>query len=237
MSDGAGADRAAVLAAGLAAVEQRVAAACAAAGRARDDVRLVAVSKTWPASDVEAVAGLGVHDVGEARDQEAAPKAQALAHLPLRWHFLGQLQTNKARSVASYAAVVHSVDRTRLVGALSDGAQRAGREVRVLLQVSLDGDPDRGGVLPADAPALADAVAGAPGLVLGGVMAVAPRGADPRAAFDALVALGAGLRRDHPGALDVSAGMSGDLEQAVAAGATLLRVGTALFGHRPPLLR
>ena len=237
MSDGAGADRAAVLAAGLAAVEQRVAAACAAAGRARDDVRLVAVSKTWPASDVEAVAGLGVLDVGEARDQEAAPKAQALAHLPLRWHFLGQLQTNKARSVASYAAVVHSVDRTRLVGALSDGAQRAGREVRVLLQVSLDGDPDRGGVLPADAPALADAVAGAPGLVLGGVMAVAPRGADPRAAFDALVALGAGLRRDRPGALDVSAGMSGDLEQAVAAGATLLRVGTALFGHRPPLLR
>jgi PLP dependent protein len=228
------ADRRTELAAALAQVEDRLATACAAAGRARDEVLLVAVTKTRPASDVALLAELGVTDVGESRDQEACAKAAELRALPLRWHQVGRLQRNKARSTARWASVVQSVDRLALVTALSDGAVRAGREVEVLLQVSLDGDPGRGGALPADVPALADAVASAEGLVLRGVMAVAPLGADPAPAFDRLRAVAARLRADHPAADAVSAGMSGDLEAAVAAGATIVRVGTALLGHRPP---
>lgn len=223
------------LAAGLAAVEERVATACREAGRPRADVQLVAVSKTWPASDVALLAELGVGDFGENKDQEAAAKAEQVPGV--RWHFLGRLQTNKARSVASYATTVHSLDRPRLAEALAAGARRAGRTVEVLVQVSLDGDPDRGGALPSDVPALAALAAGLEGLRLSGLMAVAPLGQDPRAAFDRLASLAEQVRADHPGATALSAGMSGDLEAAVAAGATHLRVGTALFGHRPPLLR
>jgi pyridoxal phosphate enzyme (YggS family) len=225
-------ERARELADALAALEQRLADACRAAGRTRSDVVLVAVTKTHPASDVEALRALGVTDFGENRDQEAKAKAQAVPGV--RWHFVGGLQTNKARSVAGYADVVHSVDRPALVEALAAGAQRAGRELDVLLQVSLDGDPERGGALPADVPALADAAAAADGLRLAGVMAVAPLGADPAVAFAALAALAQRLRVDHPDATAVSAGMTGDLEQAVAAGATHVRVGTALLGRRPP---
>jgi PLP dependent protein len=228
------ADRRTELAEALGALERRLAAACAAAGRSREQVRLVAVTKTRPASDVALLAGLGVTDVGESRDQEASAKAAALAGLPLRWHQVGRLQRNKARSTARWASWVHSVDRAPLVAALSDGAVRAGRELAVLLQVSLDGDPGRGGALPADLPALADEVAAAEGLVLRGVMAVAPLGEDPARAFDRLADVAARLRADHPAADAVSAGMSGDLEAAVAAGATIVRVGTALLGHRPP---
>jgi PLP dependent protein len=224
--------RLAELQAALGRVEQRLAAACAAAGRPREDVVLVAVTKTWPASDCALLRDLGVRDLAENKDQEAARKAAEVEGV--RWHFVGQLQTNKARSVASYADVVHSLDRPRLARALSDGAQRAGRELEVLVQVSLDGDPDRGGALPADVPALAEAAAGLPGLRLAGVMAVAPQGADPAAAFARLAEVAAALRADHSGATTVSAGMSGDLEQAVRAGATHVRVGTALLGGRPP---
>ncbi|MCU1674954.1 MAG: alanine racemase domain protein [Frankiales bacterium] len=223
------------LAANLAAVEERVAAACAAAGRARDEVRLVAVSKTWPASDVAALRDLGVTDFGENRDGEAAEKVAAVTGV--RWHFVGAVQTNKARSVTSYADVVHSVDRTGLVDALSRGAVRADRTVDVLVQVSLDGDPSRGGALAADVPALADEAASADGLRLAGVMAVAPLGEDPAAAFARLAAVAERLRQTHPYATTVSAGMSGDLEAALEAGANALRVGTALFGHRAPLSR
>ena len=211
--------------------------ACADAGRDRTEVTVVAVSKTWPAADVRLLRELGVRDFGENRDQEAADKA---AQVPdVRWHFVGQLQTNKARSVASYAAVVHSLDRPRLARALSAGAELAGRTVDVLVQVALDdeGGAGRGGATPADVPALADLVAELPGLRLAGVMAVAPLGDDPAAAFGSLQALARALRERHPGAGCVSAGMSSDLEAAVAAGATHLRVGTALFGRRPPLLR
>lgn len=219
----------------LTVLEQRLAAACAAAGRRRDEVVLVAVTKTRPASDVLALRELGVHDVGENRDQEARTKA---AQVPgVRWHFVGGLQTNKARSVARYATAVHSVDRPELVHALSDGAERAERVVDVLLQVSLDGDPARGGALVADVPALAAQAAAAPGLRLSGVMAVAPLGADPAAAFATLSRVAQQLRVEHPQAVAISAGMSGDLEQAVAAGATHVRVGTALLGHRPPPAR
>lgn len=227
------------LAAGLATVEDRIAAACAAAGRQRAELTLIVVTKTWPATDVRLLAELGVRDVGEARDQEAAPKAAECTGLGLRWHFLGQLQTNKARSVVGYADWIHSVDRPRLITALDEAATRAGRTPRCLLQVNLDeqaasDDAGRGGAAPADVPALADALAAAPGLELAGLMAVAPLGADPARAFDRLAALAASLRSAHPQATVISAGMSGDLEAAVAAGATHLRVGTAVLGSRPP---
>ena len=143
----------------------------------------------------------------------------------------------KAASVAAYASVVESCDRPRLVPALSAGALRAGRELDVLVQVSLDGDPERGGATIADVPALADAVAAADGLRLSGVMAVAPLGQEPARAFGRLAELAERLRQDHPEARELSAGMSGDLEQAVAHGATHVRVGTALLGPRPPALR
>jgi pyridoxal phosphate enzyme (YggS family) len=232
---GAEISRADELAANLAALQDRVHAACAAAGRSRDDVTVIAVSKTWPASDVELLRDLGVRDFGENRDAEAAGKAAAVPDV--RWHFVGGVQTNKARSVASYADVVHSLDRSPLVAALSTGAVRAERTVEVLVQVTLDGDPARGGADPRDVPRLADEAAAAVGLRLAGVMAVAPLGVDPAAAFRRLSEVAESLRPAHPEATTISAGMSGDLEAAVAAGANALRVGTALFGHRPPLLR
>ena len=225
--------RAAVLAANLEAVEQRVAAACADAGRSRTEVTVVAVSKTWPASDVALLRDLGVRDFGENRDAEAAQKAAAVPDV--RWHFVGGVQTNQARRVASYADVVHSVDRPSLVEALSAGAARAGRTVEVLVQVDLDETPHRGGARPDDVPGLADLAAAADGLRLGGVMAIAPLGVDPAPAFARLALVAEQVRRQHPAATTISAGMSGDLEAAVAAGANLLRVGTALFGNRPPL--
>ncbi|CNG58702.1 pyridoxal phosphate enzyme%2C YggS family [Mycobacterium tuberculosis] len=240
MSGGTGPDeRRAELAAGLAAVRARIAAACAAAGRGADEITLIAVTKTFPASDVRLLAGLGLTDVGENRDQEARPKAAECAGLPLTWHFVGRLQTNKARAVAGYADVVHSVDRPRLVTALSEAAVRAGRTPRCLVQVSLDDDPaaGRGGAAPGAVPELAAAIEGAAGLRLGGVMAVAPLGADPLPAFTRLAGVAEEMRRNHPDARIVSAGMSGDLEQAIACGATHLRVGTALLGGRRAIVR
>jgi len=225
------------LAANLAAVRRRIEAACSAAGRPAGDVTLIAVTKTFPVSDVRLLAGLGVRDIGENRDREAAAKAAACADLGVRWHFVGQVQTNKARSVASYAHVVHAVDRPRLVAALDQAAQRADRRLTCLVQVDLDPDPDprRGGAQPDAVPGLAAAIAGSASLDLGGVMAVAPLAAPPAAAFERLAAVAEALRRNHPEATIVSAGMSGDIEVAVATGATHVRVGTAVLGARPPL--
>ncbi|MFF5204602.1 YggS family pyridoxal phosphate-dependent enzyme [Streptosporangium sp. NPDC000396] len=225
------------IAAGLAEVEAKIAEACQAAGRRREELTLIAVSKTYPASDVRLLAELGVTDVGENRDQEASVKARECADLGLTWHFVGQLQTNKARSVVGYADVVHSVDRPRLVSALSHEAVKAGREITCLVQVALDGDPARGGARPEDVAALADAVAGAEAVRLGGVMAVAPLGEEPARAFARLWEIAQSVRRAHPGADVISAGMSGDMSEAIANGATHLRVGTALLGRRKPFVR
>jgi pyridoxal phosphate enzyme (YggS family) len=227
--------RADELAERLSALEQRLAAACTAAGRGRDEVALVAVTKFHPACDVRALRDLGVARFGESRDQEARRKAAEVEGV--RWHFVGRLQSNKAASVAAYASVVESCDRLRLVPALSAGAVRAERELDVLVQVSLDGNTERGGAPAADVPALADAVAAAEGLRLAGVMAVAPLGEEPARAFARLAELADRVRQDHPDAREMSAGMSADLEQAVACGSTSVRVGTALLGPRPPVLR
>jgi len=225
------------LAGHLAEVRQRISAACAAAGRDPGDVTLIAVTKTWPASDVRLLYELGVADIGENRDAEAAPKAAACQDLNLTWHFIGQLQTNKCASVARYASFVHSVDRPRLVRALGNAARRAQRQVQCLIEVSLDADPARGGAVEADVPALAEAVAGESGLVLAGVMAIAPLSEPPAEAFGRLLVSAAAVRAVRSAATMISAGMSGDLEAAVAAGATHLRIGTALLGGRGPVVR
>ncbi|WP_405815743.1 YggS family pyridoxal phosphate-dependent enzyme [Streptomyces sp. NBC_01390] len=236
-------DRKGELAANLAAVEERIATACSAAGRKREEVTLIVVTKTYPASDVRILWELGVRHVAENRDQDAAPKAEECADLALTWHFVGQLQTNKVRSVVGYAGVVQSVDRDRLVSGLSREAVRAGREVGCLIQVALDAEEsargERGGVGPGGIGELADLVAGAEGLRLDGLMTVAPltgpyAGREP-AAFERLMDLSTAMRRTHPAANMVSAGMSADLEKAVTAGATHVRVGSAVLGVRPRL--
>ncbi len=223
------------LEANLAAVRARIGGACERAGRDPDDVRLVVVTKFFPASDVRLLADLGVTDVGENRHQEAEAKAAECADLDLRWHFVGALQSNKAAAVARYADVVESVDRRKLVGALDRGAGERDADIDVLIQVSLDepGADHRAGVDPDGLADLADAVAGADRLRLRGVMAVAPLGADPAAAFRHLGEVRARMLQQHPAATWLSAGMSGDLEQAVEAGATHVRIGSAVLGTRP----
>ncbi|MEU7617431.1 YggS family pyridoxal phosphate-dependent enzyme [Micromonospora rifamycinica] len=237
-------DRRAELAAGLAAVRTRIAGACVAAGRDPAGVTMIAVTKTYPAGDAVALAGLGVVDLGENRDQEAAPKAAevAAAGVTARWHFIGQLQRNKARSVVRYADVVHSVDSARLARALAAAAESGrDRPLETLVQVSIDGDPARGGALPGSADPdrgldpVAEALAGAGALRLAGLMAVAPLGWEPERAFARLAEVAAAFRARHPAATALSAGMSGDLEVAIGYGATHVRVGSALLGMRSTL--
>ena len=223
----------------LAEVRTRIDSACAAAGRT-DPVTLVVVTKTFPVSDVVLLHELGVIHVGENRDQEARLKRQDAGDLGLQWHMIGQVQRNKAASVARWADVVESMDRLALVDALSKGAIAADRSIDVLVQVNLDPQvrPERGGVAPGAALELADAVAGAPGLVLRGVMGVAPlpeeaAGADHAFALLAEVRELIGAR--HPMATQMSGGMSGDLEDAIVHGATQVRIGGAVLGSRPPV--
>jgi PLP dependent protein len=225
------------LAANLEQVRRRISGACAAAGRPVKEVALIAITKTFPASDVVLLAELGVTDVGENRDQEAAPKVAEVASryansAVLRWHFVGALQTNKCASVVGYASLIHSVDRLRLVDALGRAAKDSA--VRCLVQVDLDetNRPGRAGARPDEVDTLADAIAGDSRLELAGVMAVAPLGTDPEPAFRKLAEIADAVRLRHPSARIISAGMSGDLEQAVANGATHLRVGSALLGAR-----
>jgi PLP dependent protein len=225
------------LAARLAAVRARIRAACEAADRRPEDVTLIAVTKTFPASDVRLLNGLGVRDFGENRDAEAAPKAAQCADLDLVWHFVGQLQTNKAASVARYATFVHSVDRPRLVHSLGAAARQAGRVIECLIEVSLDGDPARGGALAGEVPGLAEVLMAEAGLVLAGVMAIAPLGGPADRAFARLLDSAAVVRAIRPAATMISAGMSGDLEAAIAAGATHVRIGTALLGDREARVR
>ena len=193
-------DRREELASNLAAVEERINAACTAAGRSRDELTLVVVTKTYPASDVDLLAELGVTDVGENRHPEAEDKWAEVTH-PIRRHFVGGLQTNKAGAVARYADVVQSVDRLKLARSLSRGAEAAGRELGCLVQVDFDGrSSGRSGAAPDDVDALAAEIESLPHLRLDGVMTVAPLGVDPRPVFDELVALSARVRSLHPGA-------------------------------------
>ncbi len=220
-------------------LDARVAAACRAAGRQRSEVTVIAVTKTRPASDVRILAGLGLRDFGENRAAEGSAKAHDCIDLAARWHMIGQIQTNKAGAVVGFADVVHSVDRPALIDALQRRCALAGRHLEVLVQVNIDppgaggSSAGRGGADPADLLGLCDQVAGAADLTLRGLMAV-PHPQEPAAvAFERLSRLAAAVRSDFPGATWLSAGMSADLEHAVLAGATHLRVGTALLGDRP----
>jgi pyridoxal phosphate enzyme (YggS family) len=222
----------------LDAVRSRIELACAAAGRDPGELTVIAVTKFFPASDAALLADLGVADLGENRDQDAAVKVEQVRTLTaalVRWHFVGRLQTNKARSVARYADLVHSVDRPSLLPALEEGARRSGRErLRILIQISLDEAEGRGGVQAANAIELARIAADHSHLDVAGVMAIAPLGADPDPAFAALAEVSARLREVRASASLISAGMSGDLEAAIRHGATHLRIGTALLGRRDP---
>jgi len=228
-------ERAEELRAALGRVRERVATACRAAGRDPAEVDLLAVSKGFPAADVAALAAAGVTDFGENRDREAAEKAAAVPDV--RWHFVGRLQRNKCRSVARYASVVESVDSLRLADALAEAAQRQGRTVTALVQLSVDGAVGRGGAVEGDLFAVAERVASAEWLQLGGVMAIAPQQMAPDAAFAQVERVAGLVRARFPEARTVSAGMSGDMEAAIRHGATCVRVGTALFGVRAPLVR
>jgi pyridoxal phosphate enzyme (YggS family) len=230
------------LAAALKAVRARVDDAAKAAGRDPATVKLIAVTKTFPASDAALLAELGMPDLGENREQEGAAKAEEVARLSpnaqVRWHLIGRLQRNKARSAVRWADEIQSVDSERLAEALGHAVARAWEvhdrhgPLDVLVQASIDGDPDRGGCPLDELPRLADTVARSGELTLRGLMAIAPLSMPPDEAFERLANAAERIRIDHPHATELSAGMSGDLEQAVRHGSTCVRVGTALLGAR-----
>lgn len=246
----AAADRMADLTTRLASLRARVARAAEDAGRPATAVTLLPITKFFPATDVAMLWRLGCRSFGESRAQEAMAKIAEFGNLvggeadaaPVRWHMVGQIQRNKARAVAAWADTVHSVDSTKVVTTLAAAAREAldqGRRaepLRVFVQISLDGDASRGGVDIAD-PAAVDRlcaeISTTGGVVLAGLMAVAPRGADPDVAFGALAVEHRRVLGNHPGASELSAGMSDDLEAAVRHGSTCVRVGTALMGQRP----
>lgn len=223
----------------LSTVQARVTAAATSAGRQPGEITLVAVTKTYPATDAAVLVRLGVTELGENRVDDLRAKAPEVTSG--HWHFVGQLQTNKVNRLVGVAGLVavHSVDRASLVSALGAAVARQDRPVPLecFLQVDLDPvpQPGRGGAGPGEVAGLAAAIAGTPGLRLAGVMAVAPRDRDPDDAFTELAGISDLLRRDHPDAVAVSAGMSSDLEAAIRHAATHVRVGAALLGRRRPL--
>jgi pyridoxal phosphate enzyme (YggS family) len=220
----------------LDAVEGRISSTLHGLGRSRDEVTLVVVTKNHPVDLAVELYGLGVRDFGENRDQEAGPKASAFAQLVTEssptWHFVGQLQSNKAKNVAAYADVVHSVDRESLLIALEKATAERPRPLDVFLQVNLTSDPGRGGVNPAELEPFAERVAGASGLNLLGIMAVAALDEPLESEFEKIAKLSQKLISVAPQAKFISAGMSQDFETALAYGATHLRIGTAITGKR-----
>jgi len=227
-------DRMSELQANLQDVEREISDACIAANRNRADVTLIAVTKTWPASDVDLLASLGITDVGENRDQEARPKRDEVQAKNLIWHAIGQLQTNKAKSVATWADVVHSVDRSDLVTALSKAVAGRQTPLKVLIQANLDPNPteNRGGALPDELQKLAELISECDGLHLQGVMGVAPLAGDDEMTFSRLQEFANQIQSSYPEANWISAGMSGDFATALKYGATHLRIGSSILGNR-----
>lgn len=220
------------LAARLSAIDTQIADAARRAGRDVDDLTRIVVTKFHPASVVRELHALGVRDVGENRQQEMSAKVDELQDLDVRWHFIGQAQTNKAAAIRSRADAVHSVDRERLADALHRAAEDDS-VLDVLVQINLTGDSGRGGVEPDAADALAEHVLGLGSLRLRGVMAVAPLDEEPASAFARLRDVADRVRLIAPDAAWISAGMTGDFAEAIAAGATHLRIGSAITGPRP----
>lgn len=212
-------------------MRRRIRAACALCGRAESSVTLLGVSKTRPAADIRAAVAAGLTDIGENYLQEALAKMPDLADLPITWHFIGPIQSNKTRAIAEHFAWVHSVDRLKIAQRLSE--QRPARlpPLAVCLQVNISGEASKSGCAVADLPALAEAVGALPNLRLRGLMAIPEPG--DRAAFAAMHAALTQLQRRWPQLDTLSLGMSADLEPAIAAGATIVRIGTDIFGRRP----
>ena len=218
-------------------IQTRIKNSCSAAGRDISEITLIAVTKTYPASDVDLLKQLGIENVGENRDQEASSKKSEVKN-QFNWHFIGQLQSNKAKSVVNYADLIHSVDRWSLAKEIQKSAQGINKVQPVLIQVDLDQsgpDPTRGGIWPAELSELASSIRQASHLDLQGLMSVAPLGEKPELAFARLKEIRVGFLKEHPQAQILSAGMSDDLEAAILHGATHLRIGSALLGERPKI--
>ena len=215
------------IASNLNGVHEQIKNAAHSSGRKLDEITLIAVTKTFPASDVHILASLDIHHYGENRDSEGAPKAAAV---PGTWHFQGQIQSNKLKSIASWANVIHSLDELRHIQALDKVAIH---RIGVFLQVSLDGAEGRGGALASDLSSLADAVLASVHLDLMGLMAVAPLDVPSDQAFEKLAAIHASFKSSYPQAIHLSAGMSNDFESAITHGATHIRVGSSILGSRP----
>ena len=218
-------------------IQSRIKNACSAAGRDVSEITLIAVTKTYPASDVDLLKQLGIENVGENRDQEASSKNSEVKN-QFKWHFIGQLQSNKAKSVVNYADLIHSVDRWSLAKEIQKSAQGINKVQPVLIQVDLDQsgpDPTRGGIWPAELNELVASINQASHLELKGLMSVAPLGEKPELAFARLKDIRVGFLKENPEAQILSAGMSDDLEAAILHGATHLRIGSALLGERPKI--
>ena len=218
-------------------IQARIESACTVAGRDISEITLIAVTKTYPAGDVDLLKQLGIENVGENRDQEASAKKLEVKS-EFKWHFIGQLQSNKAKSVVNYADLIHSVDRWSLAKEIQKSAQGKDKVQQVLIQVDLDQsgpDPTRGGIWPAELRELAQLINQASHLELKGLMSVAPLGEKPELAFARLKEIRVDFLKENPGAQILSAGMSDDLESAILHGATHLRIGSALLGERPKI--
>ena len=218
-------------------INSRISEACSRSKRNISEITLIAVTKTYPASEVDLLKQLGIENVGENKDQEASGKISQVKE-KFSWHFIGQLQSNKAKSVVTYAELVHSVDRLSLAKELQKSASAIAKKQKVLIQVDLDqSDPDRsrGGVWPADLAALAQFISQSENLELAGLMSVAPLGENPSEAFERLAQIRSDFLKNYPNAVILSAGMSEDLEAAIEHGATHLRIGSALLGERPKI--
>jgi pyridoxal phosphate enzyme (YggS family) len=219
--------RKAEIAENLQEVKERVIQAARSVNRDPAEIHLIAVTKTFPITDIEFLLQLGVSDFGENRDQEAAPKAQSLA---ATWHFQGQIQSNKIKSISKWADVIHSISSTKEILKFAQSP----RKHQVFLQVSLDGEVGRGGAAPSDLAQLAQLVNESNNLELSGLMAVAPLGQEPEKAFAHLAQINQEFREQFPNSKFLSAGMSGDFEAAIKYGATHVRVGSSILGSRSP---
>jgi pyridoxal phosphate enzyme (YggS family) len=217
-------------------IVDRIDLAAKASNRSSADVTLVVVTKNHPHQLVLDLLALGARDFGENRDQEAAPKAKEIASLTteaFRWHFVGQLQTNKVKTVLEYANFIHSLDRESLLTELQKRTEDRADPLGVFIQVNLTEDPDRGGVRVPDLMGFAEKVVASQGLKLEGLMGVGGLQVAPEAEFEKLANLSVQLQKVAPGARGLSMGMSSDFEVAIGYGATHLRIGTAITGNRP----
>jgi hypothetical protein len=218
------------IAAALKSVEVKILGAAKKAGRDRNEITLIAVTKTYPASDVEILRNLGVENFGENRSEEGVTKSEQVSGI---WHFQGQVQSRKLRDIADWASYVHSLDSADHVAKLSRIATELEKEISIFLQLSLDGAPDRGGVRSTELKALADTAANLPNIKLVGLMCVPPVELEHERAFSEIASFHQGFLNNFPAATYLSAGMSSDFEVAITHGATHLRIGSQILGSRP----